>query len=36
VKNNIDIFRHEFLGANTWTQRKDGVPLQHKDDLSIL
>ena len=32
--NSIDIFRQEFLGANTWAQRKDGVPLDLLDKLS--
>lgn len=30
----MDIFRQEFLGANTWAQRKDGVPLDLLDKLS--
>jgi len=34
VTNNLDIFRKEFLGANTWAQRKDGVPLDLLDNLS--
>jgi hypothetical protein len=34
VTNNIDIFRQEYLGANTWAQRKDGVPLYLLDKLS--
>jgi hypothetical protein len=33
LTNNIDIFRQEFLGANTWAQRKDGVPLYLLDKL---
>ncbi len=32
--NNLEIFRQEFLGANTWAQRKDGVPLDLLDKLS--
>ena len=32
--NNLDIFRQEFLGANTWAQRKEGVPLDLLDKLS--
>lgn len=32
---NLDIFRREYLGANTWAQRKDGVPLDLLDNLSI-
>jgi hypothetical protein len=35
VTNNLDIFRKEFLGANTWAQRKDGVPLDLLDNLSV-
>ena len=34
MANNLDIFRREFLGANTWAQRKDGVPLILLDNLS--
>ena len=34
LTNNLDIFRQEFLGANTWAQRKDGVPLYLSDKLS--
>lgn len=34
MTNNLDIFRKEFLGANTWAQRKDGVPLDLLDNLS--
>jgi hypothetical protein len=34
VTNSLDIFRQEFLGANTWAQRKDGVPLDLLDNLS--
>ena len=32
---NLDIFRREYLGASTWAQRKDGVPLDLIDNLSI-
>ena len=32
--NNLKIFRNEFLNANTWAQRKDGVPLYLLDKLS--
>jgi hypothetical protein len=32
--NNLDIFRKEYLGANTWAQRKDGVPLDLLDNLT--
>ena len=35
MTNNLDIFRKEYLGANTWVQRKDGVPLDLLDNLSI-
>lgn len=31
---NLDIFRKEYLEANTWAQRKDGVPLYLLDNLS--
>lgn len=34
VKNNFDIFKKEYLEANTWEQRKDGVPLDLLDNLS--
>jgi hypothetical protein len=34
VTNNLDIFRNEFLFANTWAQRKDGVPLDLLDNLT--
>lgn len=34
MTNNLDIFRREYLNANTWTQRKDGVPLDLLDNLS--
>jgi hypothetical protein len=34
VTKNIDIFRKEFLEANTWTQRKEGVPLDLLDNLT--
>jgi hypothetical protein len=34
VTNNLDIFRKEFLEANTWTQRKDGVPLDLLDKFT--
>ncbi len=32
--NNLDIFRKEFLEANTWAQRKDGVPLELLDNMT--
>ncbi len=31
---NIDLFRKDFLGANTWAQRKDGVPIDLLDKLT--
>jgi hypothetical protein len=34
VPNNLDIFRKEFLNANTWAQRKEGVPLYLLDNLT--
>jgi hypothetical protein len=34
VKNNLDIFRKEYLKANTWAQRKEGAPLYLLDNLS--
>lgn len=34
MPDNFDIFRKEFLNANTWPQRKDGVPLDLLDKLS--
>lgn len=34
MTNNLDIFRKEFLEANTWAQRKDGVPLELLDNLT--
>jgi len=34
VTNNLDKFRKEFLQANTWAQRKDGVPLYLLDNLT--
>jgi hypothetical protein len=34
VTNNLDIFRKEFLEANSWSQRKDGVPLDLLDNLT--
>ena len=34
MTNNLDIFRKEFLEANTWAQRKDGVPLDLLDNLT--
>jgi hypothetical protein len=35
LTDNLQIFRQEFLGANTWAQRKDGVPLDLLDKLSV-
>jgi len=34
VTSNLDIFRKEYLEANTWAQRKDGIPLELLDNLS--
>jgi hypothetical protein len=34
VTNNFDIFKKEYLEANTWAQRKDGVPLDLLDNLT--
>lgn len=34
MTNNLEIFRNELLNANTWEQRKDGVPLYLLDKLS--
>lgn len=34
MTNNLDKFRKGFLEANTWTQRKDGVPFDLLDNLS--
>lgn len=35
MSSNLDIFRSDFLGANSWAQRKDGVPLYLLDTLTI-
>ena len=32
--NKLEIFRKEFLNANSWAQRKDGVPLGLLDNLT--
>ncbi len=34
MADNLDIFRKDFLGANSWSQRKDGIPLDLLDNLS--
>ncbi len=34
MTNNLDIFRKGFLEANSWAQRKDGVPLDLLDNLT--
>jgi hypothetical protein len=34
VTNNLNIFKKEFLGANSWAERKDGVPLHLLDRLT--
>ena len=34
MTDNLDIFRKDFLNADSWGQRKDGVPLDLLDNLS--
>ncbi len=34
MSDNLKIFRDEYLNANSWAQRKDGVPLDLLDNLS--
>ena len=34
MTDNLEIFRRDFLNANTWAQRKDGVPLYLIDKLT--
>jgi hypothetical protein len=34
VADNLDIFRKEYLEANTWAQRKEAVPLDLLDNLT--
>jgi hypothetical protein len=34
VTNHLDLFRKEFLEANSWEQRRDGVPLDLLDNLT--
>lgn len=34
MSDNLKIFREEYLNANSWAQRKDGVPLDLMDNLS--
>ena len=34
MSNNLKVFQEEFLDANSWPQRKDGVPLDLLDNLS--
>jgi hypothetical protein len=34
LTDNLDIFRKDFLNADSWGQRKDGVPLDLLDNLS--
>ena len=34
MSSNIEIFLKDFLGASTWGQRKDGVPLDLLDNLT--
>ena len=33
-RDNLSVFRSEFLNADTWAQRKDGVPLETLDCLT--
>ena len=35
MSDRLQIFRDEFLNANSWAERKDGVPLDLLDDLSV-
>jgi hypothetical protein len=35
LSKNLKLFYSEFLNANTWAQRKDGVPLELLDNLSV-
>ena len=34
MKNNLEIFRNEFLGTYSWERRKNGVPLDVLDNLT--
>jgi DNA-directed RNA polymerase subunit F len=34
MKNNLEIFRRDYLNANSWAQRKEGVPLELLNKLS--
>lgn len=34
MPDNLDIFRNEYLNANSWAQRKEGVPLYLLDKLN--
>jgi hypothetical protein len=34
VKNNLEIFREHFLNANSYSQRRDGIPLYLLDELT--
>ena len=34
MNDNLEIFRKDYLNANTWAQRKDGVPLDLLDALT--
>ena len=36
MESNLDIFRKDYLNANTWAQRKDGVPLELLNNLERL
>ena len=35
LSKNLELFYSEFLNANTWAQRKDGIPLDLIDNLSV-
>ena len=34
MKDNLEIFRKDYLNANTWAQRREGVPLDLLDNLT--
>ena len=34
MSSNLELFRKDYLNANTWAQRKDGVPLDLLDNLT--
>jgi hypothetical protein len=35
MTSHFDLFKRDFLEANTWAQRKDGIPLDLLDNLSM-